>query len=128
MKKGFTIVELLTVIILLSIIVGISIPIYIKVEKNSHEKMIINQMENIKNIAGLYFYNNSIMGTFNEIEFTCNNNVCSSNGEKLNIEGLVPTSGKIKINNMGKVEFENIIIDGYNCKEKQDGYECIELD
>lgn len=124
---GFTMVELLAVIILLIIIVAISVPIYIKVEKNNHEKMLVNQMENIKNIAGLYFYNNSLTGTFSEIVFTCGNNSCSYKGEKLNIEGLIPTSGEIKIDSKGVVTFNNIILDGYNCKEKQDGYECIEL-
>ena len=53
-KKGFTLVEVLTVIVLLSLILGIAVPNITKASKKAKERTLLTKVKNIEKAAVLY--------------------------------------------------------------------------
>ena len=115
MKKGFTIIELLAVIILIAIITMIAVPIIFNVINDSKEtsynkkaKLFIkniennltqNQIDNILVVDGTYKYN--VSNT--KICLTTNTNICI---EGLKIDSNKPDSVDIVISNYEITSYE----------------------
>lgn len=53
-KKGFTLVELMIVIVIMGILVAVAIPVYSAVTKNAEKKTCISNMRDIKSTAATY--------------------------------------------------------------------------
>ena len=53
-KKGFTLVELMIVIVIMGILVAVAIPVYGAVTKNAETKTCKSNMSNIKSMAATY--------------------------------------------------------------------------
>jgi len=57
-KKGFTLVELMIVVVILGILVAIAVPIYSAVTTNAKKKTCLSNMRIMSGIAVQYFINN----------------------------------------------------------------------
>lgn len=53
-KKGFTLVELMIVIVIMGILVAVAIPVYGAVTKNAEKKTCISNMRDMKSTAATY--------------------------------------------------------------------------
>ena len=59
-KKGFTLVEVIMMVVILGIIIGIAVPSYIAVSNNIKEKNYNQKMDNIKSKALEYATDNNV--------------------------------------------------------------------
>ncbi|NLL44781.1 MAG: prepilin-type N-terminal cleavage/methylation domain-containing protein, partial [Mollicutes bacterium] len=118
MRKGFTLVEILAVIIIISVLSLIVIPTVIKSIEKSKKDAFINAAYNIKKVAELEFINTEMKSSFTGLEFTFENGVMSASveGKKLYFDGKNPKNGKVRIDKNGKVVLA--IHDGKYCAEK----------
>ena len=89
-KKGFTLMEVLAIIIILAIISIITVPVLKGAIDKSRRKAVINSAYGIIDTADLYFAAN---GASN---FTCNSITCENkNKQSLYLKANIPTSGNI---------------------------------
>ncbi len=97
MKKGFTLLELLAVIVLLAVITMITTPVILKEIKSSKEKAFIQSAYSLVQASTTYQANNNYKAyTFNFAD--------ESTGYKnLEIDGDYPSSGTLTIDENGKV-------------------------
>lgn len=116
-KKGFTIVELLAVIVVLSIIAVISVPLVLKYIKTSREQALLESARNIVHAVEMQYVDDEI-GSENNMEdkiYTIENGIISPN---------LPISSK-EIKGTGFVEVDvhkniRIHLNGYDvCAKKQ---------
>jgi len=126
MKKGFTLVELLAVIVILAIVALIAVPvIYDQVEKSkigAAESSCYALEQSATNFYTLSLTKNK---EADEYLFECNGGVCVSPYGPLELRGKIPTAGKFKIKSDGTLEIvENLIIDGYSCRLKDKNFIC----
>ena len=96
MKKGFTLVELLAVIVILAIILAIAVPGIGAIIKNAQTSSYNSQMEMIKKVAHLYVTQHG------------NGSTTSVRLDQLISEGLIASDIK---NPVTKQPFDNVIID-----------------
>jgi len=59
-KEGFTLIELITVIVVLAIILGIGIPRYAKIQAQSEWDADVSTLKNLEKAAELYYARNSL--------------------------------------------------------------------
>ena len=59
-KEGFTLIELITVIVVLAIILGIGIPRYAKIQAQSEWDADVSTLKNLEKAAELYYTRNSL--------------------------------------------------------------------
>lgn len=104
-KKGFTIIELLAILIVLSIIMLITIPIVIKIIENVEKKSYIESVNGILDSTEKYIITN--MNGKEIIEL--------NNDTKITYKGKKPSSGKILIDEKGNlsiiVKYDNYCIE-----------------
>ena len=117
-KKGFTLVELLAVIVVLAVVAIITVPVVLnvidKVKKESYKDSVYGIMESGK------IYLASHMDSISEkeeITFTCDGSKCSGNKGELTFKGSVPKSGSIYVRGTGEVLVESL----YNGKYYANG-------
>lgn len=128
-KNGFTLIELLAVIVILAIIALIATPIILNLIEKARKGAAQDSANGVRKAAQLY-YSSNLIDNFdgNDIIFECNGSECVSNKKdsdgkfiKLDIDGTIPTNGKIEIKSDGKMIFSNIIINGYSCEIPENG-------
>jgi len=125
MKKGFTLIEVLGVILLLGILLLMATPVALDTIGKSEKKAAVVAMTNIKSAAQDYYYNKTAESLFfDETTFICDNNSCSNGIEQLSLDGNIPESGLITIDSKGNITMESMVIDGYSCIENANGFEC----
>ena len=95
-KKGFTLIEVLAVLLILSVIALITTPIIINVIKDSKEKAFINDANSLVESIRTYQANNQYESVI--VDYT--NNI---NTDKLELDGDLPDAGQISIDENGKV-------------------------
>ncbi len=118
MKRGFTLVELLAVIVILAIVTLIAVPlVYTQIEKSKKgaaESSCYALEESASNFFTVALAQNK---NVEEFIFECNGSSCVSPYGSLEIRGKVPSSGKIQVQSDGTVEIlEELIVDGYSCR------------
>ena len=118
MKKGFTLVELLAVIVILAIVALIAVPIiYEQIElskKGAAESSCYALEQSATNFFTLSLAQNK---EGEEYLFECNGGACVSPYGTLELKGKIPSQGRFKIKSDGTLEMvEELIIDGYSCR------------
>lgn len=116
MKKGFTLVELLAVIVVLGIVAVITTPLIQNVIESSKMNAFKNSINSIVNIIETD-YNENTRLKITTYEISNNKLICKSCDNGLDIEveyngELKNTTGTITDNN-GKINSSNIISDKY---------------
>ena len=112
MKKGFTLVELLAVIVILAVILTIAVPAVKKTVDNAKKKSAENDALMIKNIAEKYYTSN--LDKDEEITgIDLSTDTLSYSGEK-------PTKGYLYFNEDG-IAYGKMYINGYCVEVKSDG-------
>lgn len=98
-NKGFTIVELLAVIVILAVIALITTPMILNVIKNAKKGALKDSVYGLTQTANLYYASNDVIETE---EFVCNETGCKSENNSLKYKGKIK-SGRIKIYSDGKI-------------------------
>lgn len=128
-KNGFTLVELLAVISVMVAIILIATPIVMNTIENNRKETAELSMQNVKKAADLYYYNKHLAGgAIKAVEFTCDGRVCSNGTYTLEIDGDVPESGTITIDQKGNVTLDLMIMNGYLCVEEKEVFSCSKTD
>ena len=112
MKKGFTLVELLAVIVILAVILTIAVPAVKKTVDNAKKKSAENDAIMIKNIAEKYYTSN-----LNKDEEITGIDLSS---DTLSYSGEKPTKGYLYFTEDG-IAYGKMYINGYCVEVKSDG-------
>ena len=115
MRRGFTLVELLAVIVILAVISVITMPVIKGVIEKVNYQSVKDSTYGILESADIYYAtNNSDKYESGKIVFTCDGKSCKNeNGNILNFKGEVPTSGKIIVSSDGLHEVDHITLKKY---------------
>ena len=101
-NKGFTLIELISVIILMGVIALITVPVIKDTIESAREKNFKNSALGLIEAANEYYLNSKLTGDyFEEIEFKVNNGKMISGNKELSFNGKVPVGDsyvKIKAN------------------------------
>ena len=116
MKKGFTLLELLAVIVVLAIIALIVTPFVTKAIENARKGAFKSSAYGIINAAEIYYASNMIKEEVTSKLFTITNGKFVSGEEELIFEGKAPTQGTVMIRNDGKISLN--VSDGVYRAEK----------
>ena len=116
MKKGFTLLELLAVIVVLAIIALIATPFVTKAIENARKGAFKSSAYGIINAAEIYYASNMIKEEVTSKLFTITNGKFVSGEEELIFEGKAPTQGTVMIRNDGKISLN--VSDGVYRAEK----------
>lgn len=95
-KKGFTLIEVLAVLLILSIIALITTPIIINVINNSKENAFIQDVNSLVDSIRTYQAENNYEEV--TVDYTTGENT-----NLLELDGDLPDAGQITINDAGKV-------------------------
>ena len=107
-KNGFTIMELVAVIVIIALILLITIPIVINIIENSKKNGALDSAYGIKKSADYYYMTDFKRNKLEE--YTCSFNV---NCDEIELDGIKPSSGTLKIDKLGNLTFDNLVINGY---------------
>ena len=100
-KQGFTLVELLTVIVILAILILLALPNVLKIMNNAKKNAYAQATASIVKGAKNYYVVSSFDGNFNGGECTYGEtNTCK---DIISIDGKIPDSGEINIDKVGLV-------------------------
>ena len=102
MKKGFTLVELLAVIIILGVLSLLIVPKVINTLNDSEEKTNMASAEGLLKAAEFKYQDNEINGISESILVDYTNNI---NTDVLDFNGKKPEKGKANIRSNGKIAF-----------------------
>ena len=104
-SKGFTLIELISVIILMGVIALITVPIIKDTIESSREKNFKNSALGLIEAANEYYLSSKLNGElFEEIEFKVNNGKMVSGDKELSFNGKVPVGDSyVKIKSNGDI-------------------------
>ncbi len=124
-KKGFTLIELLAVIVILAIIALIATPIVLNLIEKARKGAAQDSAYGLRKAAQLY-YTSSLLENVSglDITFNCdevNGCVSEDNKVKLDLDGTIPSNGKIEVKSNGEITYSNIVINGYTCEMENKG-------
>ncbi len=114
MKKGFTLVELLAVIVILGVLSVLIVPKITETLNDSEEKINLTSAQNLIKAAEYKYRNDDIMGINEnlEIDYTTGQNI-----DKLEFNGETPEKGQVKISSEGNISMAVKIRDKCYIKE-----------
>ena len=109
-NKGFTLVELIAVIIILAVVSAIVVPIVSTKLEEVRRDSFKESVNQIIRSGEIYAGDNLLKESINyPIVFTCDGESCiNDQNEKLNFKGDVPTSGLIVVNSLNDIKAEYI--------------------
>lgn len=111
-KKGFTLMELLAVIIVLMIIMLIAVPATIKIINHSKQNSAIDSAYGVKKSIQYNYARTYEVDISKETEtFICDFSISTCG---IDFDGTKPSSGVVKVESDGTMHFENLVIGGYN--------------
>ena len=113
-KKGFTLVELLAVIVILGVLSVLIVPKITETLNDSEEKINLTSAQNLIKAAEYKYRNDDIMGINEnlEIDYTTGQNI-----DKLEFNGETPEKGQVKISSEGNISMAVKIKDKCYIKE-----------
>lgn len=118
MKKGFTLVELLAVIVIIAIIALITTPIILNAIQNAKESALKDTAHGLVTAAGTY--QAEMQGLNKNSELTINYRTSSDDQKALlKTKGQLPDAGELKIDNNGKVTLALWSDDAKACAVKE---------
>lgn len=117
MKKGFTLVELLAVIVILSILSLITVPIIGNIIEESRKNAMLQSANGIVSSARYFAYQND--GVY-EFKFSDGKNGVTDTGKKLNYDGSIDGDGTLYIDSEGDISL-CIMNDKYYVYKNYDG-------
>lgn len=131
-KNGFTLVELLAVLVLISLVMAIAVPGIFKMRDRMNEKALNAKVESIENAAVIHVQNNS--NKYKSIYGSCETDSehCKCEGSKckyvftLKIKDLI-ASGDLKRENKDEAGSEGNSCGINNPLEKNKCMDCIEI-
>ena len=100
MKKGFTLVELLAVIVIIGVLSVLIVPKITKTLNDSEEKINLASANELLKAAEYQYERNEITGINENLEI---NYTTGQNIDKLEFNGETPEKGKIRITNEGNI-------------------------
>jgi prepilin-type N-terminal cleavage/methylation domain-containing protein len=106
-NKGFTLVELLGVIIVIAVVALIASPIALNVMNKSKEKSFALEMENLVK-AARHYYSKQQLEISSNVIFDYQNNGKNSAGETLSLSGSRPKRGTVTITPTGEIILTNV--------------------
>ena len=118
-KKGFTLVELLAVLVVLAVILSISVSKIMDVRYESSKKAFTNDVDELQGIAQLE-YNNKKEARIYNFENGKQTNAVNEE-DKLNFKGDNPGDGYIKVYPNGDIEYKLTSRDHVFCASKETG-------
>lgn len=124
MKKGYTLVELLIVIVVLSIVAIVIIPNVLKIIDSSRRQYAKDSASQVVQTVKLYHANKLIEngGVFDKINFICDKECISNDNIKLDINGTTPDNGNIEVSSDGTISGKVSFYDGeyvfYICNDE----------
>ena len=77
-KKGFTLVEVLAVIVILAIIALIATPLVLNIVKKAQRGAFLRSVDNVIKAGELFYLDAEIQGIKGDTRFECTNNKCTS--------------------------------------------------
>ena len=117
MKKGFTITELLTILIILGIIALIAVPNINSIVKESKIKSYTTSSKTIIRTMKESCEANKISKEKPVLSYFFNNGKASS---KIEFKGISPDSGYVILNNKCEIDAYYLVYDDYTYKNKED--------
>ena len=118
-KKGFTLVELLAVLVVLAVILSVSVSKIMDVRYESSKKAFTNDVDELQGIAQLE-YNNKKEARIYNFENGKQTNAVNEE-DKLNFKGDNPGDGYIKVYPNGDIEYKLTSRDHVFCASKETG-------
>ena len=112
-RKGFTLVELLGVIVVLAIIALITTPVVLGVIESTRKGAFVDSVYGLIETTNIY-YTKNMQDIAGEKRFTCNGTVCINGNDTLSFKGKVPIGGSITLKENAAILVE-YITDGTYC-------------
>ena len=122
-NKGFTLVELLAVLVLISLVMVIAIPGIFKMRDRMNEKALNAKIESIESAAIMHVQNNS--NKYKSYFGECTNNKCKYKFV-INIKDLIK-SGDLKKETKDEETIEENSCSIYNPKDKTMCMDCLDI-
>ena len=119
-KKGFTLLELLAVIVILAIIAVITVPKIAGMIETSKQGGAMDSFYGALRSAELGYTKQlqskkDLKGETCDISTHVGNKVTCTNGTVASFSGKVPSSGVISLDDSGSATGANLMINGYKC-------------
>lgn len=131
-KKGYTLIEVLGIILLLAVIALIAIPFIIGITEKAKMNSFKDSVYRLLESADLYAVKNRDKISENGLSFSCNGQACNHDQDTLKFNGKVPTGGEVQINQKYE-SLSHFITDGQFCaygykKDLEVAKSCSKLD
>lgn len=114
MKRGFTLIEVMAVIIILGIIATISVPVVKDLLNDVRSKAALAAAKNIMEAADITYNDALTRGDYDELTFEYSDGTLSSSTENMELlfKGDPPQEGKLNVNKEGKIYLEAFFSSG----------------
>ena len=125
-NKGFTLVELLAVIIILGVLLSIAVPSVV-IYLNKADKNYYKTLENSVKAAAMKYFNDNLIGTSNEIKIICKSSIAPAYIEKITTDDGKECQAYVSFNRTGtnKYKFTPYVkCNGYKTSEFNDDIIC----
>ncbi len=119
MKKGFTLIEVLAVIIIIAVVAVISIPQIISVVETSRKEVKIQSAKRVIDAVSNYYMQSQLSGE-SDLPLTV-----TFPTEVLTMSGTNPQSGSVTINTDGTYSINSLVIDDYLCTSSGEVVDCL---
>lgn len=106
-NKGFTLIELMGVLIVIAVVALIASPIALNVMNKSQEKSFTLEMNNLVK-AARHYYSDHQLEISSNVVFNYQNDGKNSAGEMLSLSGTRPTTGTVTITPTGEIILTNV--------------------
>ena len=120
-KKGFTLIEVLSVIVVLSIIFSISVPKILDIVEKSRRKVFFTSATSIVNTVKTEYFQNLYNKNFGYKSYEFDKKYPSGykqNSETLKLKGDLPSIGTVKLKDNGKIALAVVSHDERYCAKK----------